>query len=618
MYVAGTAGHVDHGKSTLIEALTGIDPDRLEQEKTRGMTIELGFAWMELDDNLDISIVDVPGHERFVKNMLMGAGGFDLALLVVAADEGVMPQTREHIAILDLLEVRHGIVVISKIDIADSDLVELVELEVADELAGTTLDGAPTIAVSAESGQNLDKLKQLMTERIRQLSQRPDLERPRLFIDRSFTVPGFGAVVTGTLDGGILKPGDQVEMLPSGTRARIRGLQSHKSDVEIAKPGARVAVSMTGTSHDAIQRGDALVKRGQYSLSAVFDAVLRSINNAPREVKHNHKVTVYSGTWEEPATVRLLSGDRIQSGAQGYVQIKLGGARPIVSGDRFVVRDSNDTLGGGAVLVVNPQRHRRNDQQLIARLKALAEGSIEDIVMQTLYANPLITSMELITIANMRQQATEDALSMLVSNGDILELSLGLSMPRYASRQSWDDVVSKTRQELSDYHQRYPLRRGMPRQELRNRLKLDGNVFDAVVTQLQTDGVIEGSETFIKLPGHQVVFSEAQRSEAQRYLTVLREHRFAPPAWNTIEPELLAALAARRDVVSAGPDVVFIADAYDEMRDKVIEFAKVNEQVSINDVREMLGTSRKYSLALLEQMDRENITMRNGDIRTLR
>lgn len=618
MYVAGTAGHVDHGKSTLIEALTGIDPDRLEQEKTRGMTIELGFAWMELDDDLDISIVDVPGHERFVKNMLMGAGGFDLALLVVAADEGVMPQTREHIAILDLLEVRHGIVVITKIDIADSDFVELVELEIADELAGTTLDGASTIAVSAETGENLDKLKQLMNEHIRELPQRPDLERPRLFIDRSFSVPGFGAVVTGTLDGGILAPGDRVEMLPSGTRARIRGLQSHKSDVEIAKPGARVAVSMTGTSHDSIQRGDALVKRGQYSLTAVFDAVLRSINNAPREIKHNHKVTIYSGTWEEPATVRLLSGNRIQPGAQGYVQIKLGGARPIVPGDRFVARDSNDTLGGGAVLVVNPQRHRRNDQQLITRLKALAEGSIEDIVMQTLHANPIITSIELIAIANIHQQTTEDTLSTLVSNGHIHELNVGLSMPRYITRQSWDDVVSKTRQALSDYHQRYPLRRGTPRQEFRNRLKLDSTVFDAVVIRLEADGVIEGSDTFIKLPGHQVTFNESQQSEARRYLNVLREHRFTPPAWNTIEPELLSALAARRDVVAAGPDVVFIADAYDEMRDKVIEFAKVNKRVSINDVREMLGTSRKYSLALLEQMDRENITMRNGDIRTLR
>ena len=618
MYVAGTAGHVDHGKSTLIEALTGIDPDRLEQEKTRGMTIELGFAWMKLDDDSEISIVDVPGHERFVKNMLMGAGGFDLALLVVAADEGVMPQTREHLAILDLLEVRHGIVVITKMDIADSDLVELVELEVADELDGTTLERAPTIAVSAETGQNLDKLKQLMTECVKQLPQRPDLGRPRLFIDRSFTVPGFGAVVTGTLDGGTLTQGDQVEMLPSGARARIRGLQSHKSDVEIAMPSARVAVSMTGTSHDAIQRGDALVKRGQYGVTAVFDAVLRSINKAPREIKHNHRVTIYSGTWEEPGTVRLLSGNRIQPGTQGYVQIKLGGSRPIAPGDRFVVRDSNDTLGGGAVLVLNPQRHRRNDPQLIARLEALSEGAVEDIVMQTLHANPLITGMELIAIGNMHQQTAEDTLSALVSDGDILELKAGLSTPRYATRQSWDDLVLKARQEVSDYHQRYPLRRGMPRQELRNRLELDSNVFDAVAIRLEADGVIEGSETVIKLPSHEVIFSQAQEIEAQRYLNVLREHRFAPPAWNTIEPELLAALAARRNVVAAGPDVVFIADAYDEMRDKVIEFAKVNGQVSINDVREMLGTSRKYSLALLEQMDRENITMRNGDIRTLR
>ncbi|MYF78765.1 MAG: selenocysteine-specific translation elongation factor, partial [Chloroflexi bacterium] len=307
MFVAGTAGHVDHGKSTLIEKLTGIDPDRLRAEKARGMTIELGFAWLELEDGSEVSIVDVPGHERFVKTMLMGAGGFDLALLIVACDEGPMPQTREHLAILDLLEVSDGIVVITKSDHADSELIELIEIEISEILEGTSLEGSPMIAVSAETGIGLDDLRGMITDFARNKPARTINERPRLFIDRAFSVAGFGAVVTGTLDGGRLKVGDEVALLPSGETARIRGLQSHKSQIDIAVPGTRVAVSISGISHTEIERGEALIKRGQFDTTTVFDASLRSISDAKRPVKHNHHITLYGGTWEEPATVRLLS-----------------------------------------------------------------------------------------------------------------------------------------------------------------------------------------------------------------------------------------------------------------------------------------------------------------------
>ncbi len=618
MYVAGTAGHVDHGKSTLIQALTGIDPDRLEQEKSRGMTIELGFAWMEMQDGNEISIVDVPGHERFVKTMLMGAGGFDLALLVVAADEGVMPQTREHLAILDLLNVEHGIVVITKVDAADAELVELVELEVAEEIVGTSLEDSPFVAVSAETGDGLDKLKDTIFYSLKSVPPRTELARPRLFIDRSFSVQGFGAVVTGTLGGGTLKLGDEVEILPSKNPARIRGLQSHKSAVETAHPGSRVAVSLSGISHSDIQRGDALCKRGQFSLTTIFDASLRGIESSPRSIKHNHHVTIYSGTWEEPATLRLLSGNRLAPGGSGYAQIKLAGARPVSPGDRFVVRDSNDTLGGGVALVMQPGRHRRNDPILLEHLRVLAEGSQAEVAAYWLEANPFITSRDLATLSNLGQTNIDCTLATLTESGEVLKFGPESRSARYVSSKHWDGLKARARRELVEYHRRYPLRVGMPLQELRNRLVIDSGVYDAVLELMEEQSDVTVSATTVKLPEHRVTFSSQQKIEADRYLNVLREHRYSPPAWNTIEGELLTALAQRREVVLAGPDVVFIAEAYDEMRSRVIDLATIQGEISINDVRELLGTSRKYSLALLEQLDRENVTMRNGDLRTLR
>ncbi|MDP6667774.1 MAG: selenocysteine-specific translation elongation factor, partial [Dehalococcoidia bacterium] len=309
MFVVGTAGHVDHGKSTLIQALTGIDPDRLREEKTRGMTIELGFAWLELPSGTEISIIDVPGHERFIKNMLMGAGGVDVALLIVAADEGVMPQTREHLAILDLLGVDRGLVVMTKTDLVDADWLDLVTLDVQETLEGTTLEAAEIVAVSAETGVGLDELKASLDQIISDLPSHENTGNPRLPVDRSFTISGFGAVVTGTLADGSLKTGQEVEILPAGRRARIRSLQVHESSHESVGPGTRLAVNLNGVDHSEVFRGDLLTVPGWLEPSTAFDATLRVIAEAPRAVRHNHKVTLFAGTSEVPATVRVLEGD---------------------------------------------------------------------------------------------------------------------------------------------------------------------------------------------------------------------------------------------------------------------------------------------------------------------
>ncbi|MDP3062682.1 MAG: selenocysteine-specific translation elongation factor, partial [Chloroflexota bacterium] len=333
MFVIGTAGHVDHGKSTLVKALTGIDPDRLPEEKAREMTIDLGFAWLTLPSGREVSVVDVPGHERFVKNMLAGVGGIDLALLVVAADEGVMPQTREHLAILDLLQVKRGVVVLTKADLVDRDWLELVSADVEEALKGTTLETAPLVAVSALTGQGLDELKALLDRMLRQTERRQDLGRPRLPIDRVFTVAGFGTVVTGTLIDGSLSVGQEVALAPSGKRSRIRGLQSHRKKLERAEPGNRVAVNLSGLTLDEVARGEVLTAPGWLEATALVDASVRVVPVSSRALKHNETLTFHAFASEAFARVRLLEGDELKPGQEGWAQLHLDTPVPLLKGD---------------------------------------------------------------------------------------------------------------------------------------------------------------------------------------------------------------------------------------------------------------------------------------------
>lgn len=381
MYVIGTAGHVDHGKSTLIKALTGIDPDRLPQEKERGMTIDLGFAWLTLPSGREVGIVDVPGHERFVKNMLTGVGGIDLALLVVAADESIMPQTREHMAILDIVRVKGSLITITKSDLVDEELLELVKVEVEDTLKGTSFEGSPILAVSAYTGQGLEELKATLEQMLDSTQPRPDLGRPRLPVDRCFTVAGFGTVVTGTLIDGTLSLGQEVELAPSGLRARVRGLQSHRKKVKVADPGRRLAVNLSGISHDQIERGDVVTIPGWLRPTTMLDARLRVIRGAPRPLKHNEGVTFHVFTSETNARVRLLDAKELKPGEEGWAQIHLSDPIPMVKGDFFVIRSPETTLGGGKMVDPYPRRHRPFHQSVLDHLAAMEGGSGQELVV---------------------------------------------------------------------------------------------------------------------------------------------------------------------------------------------------------------------------------------------
>ena len=423
MYVIGTAGHVDHGKSTLVKALTSIDPDRLPEEKEREMTVDLGFAWMTLPSGREVSIVDVPGHERFIKNMLAGVGGIDLALLIVAADESVMPQTREHLAILDILRVTRGLVVVTKTDLVDEELVELVKAEVEDTLQGTSFEGCPMVGVSAYTGDGLDDLRGMIDRILDDTEMRRDLGRPRLPIDRCFSISGFGTVVTGTLIDGSLAVGQEIELAGSQQRARIRGLQSHKTKVSSAEPGVRLAVNLSGISRDDIDRGEILTSPGWLRPARRLDARLRMVSDTPHPLRHNEGVTFHLFTSESPARVRLLDAEQLEAGSEGWVQLLLEEPLAMVKGDYFVVRSSENTLGGGQVVDPNPRRrHRRFDLDVSERLMLLDEGADEDVIVSVAEQWGPCGLTELSRRANLPREEALQRAAELAEEGDLVAL----------------------------------------------------------------------------------------------------------------------------------------------------------------------------------------------------
>ncbi len=620
MYTIGTAGHVDHGKSSLIKALTGIDPDRLPEEKAREMTIDLGFAWLRLPSGREVSIVDVPGHERFVHNMLAGVGGIDLALLVVAADEGVMPQTREHLAILDLLQVSHGVVAITKTDLADEEMVELVRLEVEELLRGTSLAQAPIVPCSAVTGEGLAGLVAALDEELSRTPPKRDIGRPRLPIDRAFSLPGLGTIVTGTLVDGPLRVGEEVEVVPGGLRARIRSIQSHGRPVERAVPGRRTALNLPGLHVESLERGMVVTTPGWLEPTATVDVRLRAVPYLRRPLRHNMGLSFHVGTAQVTGRLILLDRDEVGPGEEAWAQVRL--ARPVaaVRGDRFIVRSPNETLGGGRIVGVHAPRHRRFHPPTLAHLQKLAQGSPQDQVLALLGPKGYTTWGWLLAQAAMGEEELRQAVGQLAEDGHLLLLPPEgpdqdtLLATAQALSQWWEEAE----QAMGLYHRQWPLRRGMPREELRSRLGLPPKAFAALVARWQGEGRMRVEGEVVALAGHRPQLEGERRQAAQAYLEALRRSPYSPPSPTGLDPQVLAYLEEEGHVVRAAPDVVFAAEAYREMVERVVEAIRRQGRITLAQVRDMLGTSRKYAQALLEHMDRQHITVRVGDERMLR
>jgi selenocysteine-specific elongation factor len=642
MRVIGTAGHVDHGKSTLVLTLTGIDPDRLREEKERQMTIDLGFAWLTLPGGESVGVIDVPGHIDFIKNMLAGVGGIDAALFIVAADEGVMPQTREHLAILDLLQVPAGVVALTKVDaVSEEGWLDLVEADVRDTLSGTCLAEAPIIPVSARTGAGLDVLKQALEGVLAHVPPRRDKGQPRLPIDRAFSVAGFGTVVTGTLSDGAFRVGDEVEVVPDGLKARIRSLQTHRKSVEIGLPGSRLAINLTGVHPDQMRRGMVVTRPGNLQATALIDVRLRLVaadspltGEALAPLRHNQAVDFFSGAVETPARVRLLDTEQLQPGGTGWAQLRLEEPVAVAPGDRFIIRRSSPsiTIGGGVIVNPRPRRRwRRFQPDVIAQLETLARGTPDDLLLHALASAELSPLRAAVERSGLDAPTAEATVARLIADGQIIPL--GVAQPPLANSSApaislggWHGLAARMAEALADYHAQYPLRPGLGREELKSRLqgreKWPAKIYNELVARALAEGIVEDAGEYLHRPGFQIVFTAEQQAKVNVLLAAFRQQPYTPPSMADAvvlsDAEIISALMYQGSLARLNEDVLFEARVYEEMVAAIVAFIKKHGSMTVAQVRDTFNTSRKYALAVMEHLDEKRITRRVGDERVLR
>ncbi len=625
MRVIGTAGHVDHGKSTLVEALTGLHPDRLREEREREMSIVLGFAWFTLPNGEEVGIVDVPGHRDFIENMLAGVGGIDAALFVVAADEGVMPQTREHLAILDLLGVSAGVVALTKTDLVpDPEWLDLVEADLRDTLAGTVLAEAPIVRVSARTREGIPALTQALQSALDDCPPRVDAGRPRLPVDRVFTIAGFGTVVTGTLSDGSLRLGDEVVLLPEGVRGRVRGLQTHKRSEEVALPGSRTAVNLAGVRREQVRRGDVLCRPDTYQATRRFDVHVRVLPQASHPLKHNTFVKLFLGAAEVLTRVRVIGQEAIPPGGEGWLQLEPQAPLVAARGDRFILRIPSppETIGGGAVLDPFPgRRHKRFDAAVLERLRALTAGSPVDLLSQALDALGIADGEALARRSGLPLEGVRENIRILQSRGVARSLPGTEVSPLWIAESRWEQVTSQARRLLEDYHRAFPLRVGMPREEFKSRLRLPEGWFLPLVTAWTAEGWLAEEGAFVRLVEHAVRLSPEEQARANILLERFARSPVAPPLVKECQAQagsdLYGALVYLGFLVPVSAEVVFRAEDYRRLREDLVNYLRQHGTITVAQARDRWGTSRRYVLALLEHFDSIGLTRRAGNERTL-
>jgi selenocysteine-specific elongation factor len=627
--VVGTAGHIDHGKTSLVKALTGTDTDRLPEEKARGITIDLGFAFLEEPDGLTIEVVDVPGHERFIKNMLAGVGGIDVAMLVIAADEGVMPQTREHFGICSLLHIRSGLVVLTKTDLVEPDWLELVREDVAGLVRGTFLDGCPIVAASARTGAGIPELRAALRELAGKVPSRGTDHLPRLPIDRVFTIKGFGTVVTGTLMAGRLRVDDRVEVFPAGVQAKIRGLQTHSRSVDQSSAGQRTAVNLQGVERVAVERGNVLGLAGTLVPSQLVDGTLELLADAPRPLKTRDRVRVHAGTSEIMARVLLLDRQELAPGESTFARFRLEGPLVAMPGDRFVIRSYSPmvTIGGGTLLDIAPPRFKRKAPALIAHLTLLREDS-PDAVVEEHVRHAGGTGVRVAPLSGrvpFGPERLRGLLDALQGGGRIVAIDRDWFVHPESLARLRDLAVAA----LEQFHRASPLRPGMSREELRGRAGApDERVFAHLLGALEAEGVVRTDRDKVRLASHEVRLSPDQQKAADRLEQEFLTAAAAPPSPEEAlaragqsgdeEHELFQVLIEARKLVRVKESLYFHTQALDAIQDKLVAMLRERKEIGPGDIKDLLGISRKYAIPLLEFFDSRRVTARVGERRVLR
>src|SRR5256714_3090043 len=629
--IVGTAGHIDHGKTALVRALTGIDADRLPEEKRRGITIDIGFADLDLGE-VRIGFVDAPGHERFVKNMLAGAHGIDVVALVIAADESVMPQTREHFDICRLLGVSKGLIVLTKKDLVDEELLQLARAEAEELVEGSFLEGAPIVSVSSRTGDGIDEVKQALREIGAQVPERSSDYIARLPIDRSFTMKGFGAVVTGTLIAGAIHEGDDLDLLPMGTRVRVRGVQVHGSSVKQADAGQRTAINLAGVESAVIERGMILVEPGRLRTTQIVDASINVLPDAPRPLRSRQRVRVHIGAAELLARVRVLESEgEIKPGARGLAQLRFESPIVAVLGDRFILRAYSPqmTIGGGVIL--NPFATKHRPRELASareRLTLLAGGDhSQQLAQYIIGAGRLgITRSELAARTAWRDEVIESALQSTAIANSIVRLETTL-----LAREVYDELKNAIVREIEAHHKREPLARGLPKETLHDRFFAGASteVFREAIGQMEKDGAFASEKEIAKMRGHARELSPEDAQAKDKLETAYRNAGVAPPALadafknagldNTRGRKILQLILDSGSLVKVHGDMLFHQEALDALIQKLRARAvtQPDRSIDVGAFKELAGISRKYAIPLLEYFDRQRVTRREGDRRII-
>ena len=628
--IIGTAGHVDHGKTLLIKALTGIDTDRLQEEKKRGITIELGFAHLDWPDGTQAGIVDVPGHEKFIKNMLAGAGGIDLAMLIVAADDGFMPQTLEHLDILTLLGIKDGCVVITKSDVVDPEWLEMMQEEIVGRVEGTFLEGKPVFCVSAYTGQGIPELRQELHDMVQRASIKNMRVPFRLPVDRVFSVDGFGTVVTGTLIEGSMHEGDLAELIPSGASTRIRNLQVHGKDVDTAYAGQRVAVNLAGLKKTDIKRGDAVAKPGSVRTSRMLDVRLQNLRSSNRVIQNDSQVHLYHTSQVQLAKVVLLDRDTLRPGESCYAQLRLADPISTKSGDRFVIRFYSplETIGGGVILDDSPARHKRFQEPVLEALKIKESGSGGDRVIQVLteFGTELPDAAKLAAKLRLDEEDVAKAVQELCARGRAVEPLEG----RYASAAVMDRTWDTCREILAGYHKANPLHAGMKEAEVRQKCfkNLDQTTADALLRALRQEGKLRRVSERYALADFEIKFTKRQNNIKQKLLQTYKNAGLESPATDDVmaqfpqnektdAKQVLESLVTGGDLVMLTPQICWYKDVYAGVCNVVKKHFEDHETITLAELRDLTNSSRKYTLAVLEYYDKNRITKKDGDFRYL-
>ena len=630
--ILGTAGHIDHGKTSLVRALTGIDTDRLPEEKARGITIELGFANLSIPGGINFGIIDVPGHERFVRAMVSGVGGMDMVMLVIAADEGIMPQTREHLDICRLLGVSKGLVALTKSDLVDPDWLELVQGEVREYLAGSFLEDAPIVPVSAKTGSGLDALR----EELGRIALLTDLKRGdgpfRLPVDRVFSVPGFGTVVTGTLLAGQVSVNNEVEILPSGITSRVRGIQAHGANSDKGTAGQRLAMNLQGVNHDQVHRGDVVTPRGVYRTTALVDVRLNHLKSSPRRLKHRSTFRLHSATYEVAAKIILFDRDFLEPGESDFAQIRLAHPVLLLSGDSFILRSSSPslTVGGGSVLDPFPPSRRRRSREALELLEALAVGE-ETGTVSMMVSGSLLSGISFADISRrtgLSAKRLESALAPLLASGEVLQV---VREPKiYLGREGFAALCKTLLNELEEYLDLNPLKAGISKEELKTRIpaRSDQRYFAPCMAALERDCLVISDRELVKLVARKSISSEFQSATGNLLEEQLKNKNYEPDtikelaaAFKLSEKQILEhlnLLARENRAIKVKGDLFYAIEPYNSILQKISGHLYEKGEITPNEFRELTGLSRKFFIPLLEHFDDIKLTIRVGDKRILR